>query len=75
MSKEPLKHPELERIAQATSRVLRVSSKAMATQYLYGALEAVGLYFIGQPLKSKLKAWEIYAIADRSAYLANEVST
>lgn len=63
---QPLKNPELEAIAQATAKVLKVSGKAMATQYLYGALEEKGLYFHGFPAKCKLKAWEIYAIADRS---------
>ena len=72
MSKEPLKHPELERIAVAAAKILKTDGKAMASQYVYGALEAAGLFDLKNPMKSKLKGWEIYAIADRSEYLSKQ---
>lgn len=67
---QPLKDPELEAIAQAAAKVLKADGKATASQYLYGALEAKELYFLGSPAKCKLKAWELYAIADRSQAIA-----
>jgi hypothetical protein len=68
--RQPLKNPDLEAIAQQAAKVLKADGKAMASQYIYGALEAKELYFIGFPAKCKLKAWELYAIADRSQAIA-----
>lgn len=67
---QPLKNPDLEALAASTAKVLKADGKAMATQYIYGALENMGLYDLKNPAKSKLKAWEVYAIADRSLALA-----
>ena len=61
-----LKSPELERIAQAAARVLASDGKAAASAYIYCALEQAGLYDMARPARSKLKAWEIWAIADRA---------
>ena len=65
-----LKSPELERIAQAGARVLAADGKAAASAYIYGALEVAGLYDMARPSRSKLKAWEVWAIADRALELA-----
>lgn len=67
---QPLKDPELEAIAQAAAKVLKADGKAMASQYVFGALEVKGLYLLGFPNECKLKAWELYAIADRSQAIA-----
>lgn len=72
MSK-PLKNPELEALALSTARVLKADGKAMATQYIYGALENMGLYDLKNPAKSKLKGWEVLVIADRSLALVEAV--
>ena len=61
---------EMERIAQSAAKVLKESGKAMASQYIFGALESAGLYDMARPAKSKIKAWEVHAIADRSLYLS-----
>ena len=66
---QPLKNPGLEALAAATARVLKADGKAMASQYLLGALESKGLYDLKNPKKSKLKGWEVHAIADRSLAL------
>ena len=63
---QPLKNPDLEALAAATARVLKADGRAMASQYLMGALEYKGLYDLKNPKKSKLKGWEVHAIADRS---------
>lgn len=66
---QPLKNPDLEALAASTAKVLKANGKAMASQYLLGALEAKGLYDRKDPKKSKLKAWEVNAIAARSLAL------
>ena len=70
---QPLKNPDLEALAAATARVLKANGKAMATQYIYGALENMGLYDLKDPKKSKLKGWEVHAIADRSLALVGAI--
>jgi len=71
----PLKDPELEAIAQQAAKVLKADGKAMASQYIFGALEAKSLYPRGFPNECKLKAWELYAIADRSQAIADTLPT
>ena len=66
-----LKSPELERIAQAATKTLTSDGKAAASAYIYGALEQAGLYDMAHPARSKLKAWEVWAIADRSLEIAS----
>ena len=64
--RQPINNPELEAIAQAAAKVLKADGKAMASQYIYGALEEKGLYTSGNPSKCKMKAWELYALAARA---------
>ena len=70
---QPLKNPDLEALAASTAKVLKTDGKAMANQYIYGALEAKGLYDLKDPKKSKLKGWEVHAIADRSLALVGAI--
>ena len=70
MSSQPLKDPELEALAAQAAKVLKADGKAMASQYIFGALENMGLYDLKNPAKSKLKPWEVHAIADRSLKLS-----
>lgn len=65
----PLKSPDLEALAASTAKVLKANGKVMASHYLLGALESKGLYDLKNPKKSKLKAWEVNAIAGRSLTL------
>jgi len=74
----PMKNEECERIAQAAARVPRADGKPMASQYIYGALEAAGLLVQVvkkgngaeySRLKSSIKRWEIQAVADRAHWL------
>ena len=69
MSSQPIKNPDLEALAAQAAKVLKVDGKAVASQYIFGALESNGLYDLKDPKKSQLKAWEVYAIADRSLAL------
>ena len=69
MSSQPLKNPDLEALAAQAAKVLKADGKAMASQYIFGALENMGLYDLKFPTESKLKGWEVYAIADRSLKL------
>ena len=73
MSSQPLKNPTLEALAAQAAKVLKVDGKAVASQYIFGALENMGLYDLKNPAKSKLKAWEVYTIADRSLKLSEAV--
>jgi hypothetical protein len=70
----PLTNPVLERIAQATSRVLRTSGKSAASVLLMTALEQEGLYDLAHPNRSKLKGWELMPIVDRAMFLSQEVA-
>ena len=71
-SKNPIPDARLEAIAQAASRVYEKDGGPMATQYIYNALEAEGLYCMGNPKKSKIKGWECFAIGDRARHLCEE---
>lgn len=71
---KPLTNEALETIAQAASRILATDGKAMATQYVYGALEAQGLFDMAHPKRSKIKQWEIFALADRSLFLSQQIA-
>ena len=73
MSSQPLKNPDLEALAAQAAKVLKVDWKAVASQYIFGALENMGLYDLKFPAECKLKAWEVYAIADRSLKLSEAI--
>lgn len=73
MSSQPLKNPDLEALAAQAAKVLKADGKAMASQYIFGALENMRLYDLKNPAKSKLRGWEVYAIADRSLKLSEAI--
>lgn len=73
MSSQPLKNHDLEALAAQAAKVLKADGKAMASQYILGALENMGLYDLKFPAECKLKAWEVHAIADRSLKLSGAI--
>ena len=66
----PFPDPRIEGVACATARVLLADGRAMASQYLVGALENLGLLNMVNFRRSKMKLWEVQAVADRALWIS-----